>query len=857
MHPLPIDPLLPEIARILERESSLVLEAPPGAGKTTRVPRALLEHRAANPTGGEIVVLEPRRLAARLAARRVAEELGEALGETVGYQVRFEDVTGPKTRLRFVTEAILTRRFLRDPQLAGVGAVVLDEFHERHLHGDVALAYLRHLQRTSRPDLRVILMSATLDAEPAARFLDCRSLRSEGKRFDVQIEHAAQSDDRPLELQVVSAVRALTGEPARRLKKGEGAPGHGDVLVFLPGAREIRRAQEALEKLAAERDLLVLPLHGDLSPGEQDRAIRPADRAKVILATNVAESSVTIDGVVAVVDSGLARVMGHDPWSGLPRLRVEKVSRASATQRAGRAGRTRPGACVRLYTKIDFDRRPEHQLPEIARLDLAELLLELRAQKIDRALTWLDPPPAAALAAAEELLGQLGAIKTKGPASEHAQGGVGEDVDVGDVTDVGRRMLRFPLHPRTARVLVEAEERGVVDDATVLAALLGERDVRSAGRARFDQGRASDLAPTEDSDLLQMRDLFREAQEARFAPHVLRAIGLDPGPVFAVDRAHKQLRRIAREKKNGHGGDRDLLKCLLTGYPDRVARRVRGRTLAMAGGGRAELAESSVVRDAPWLLALDGDERSVRAASAIEPEWLIEFFADRIVETTRTVFVRATERVESVSLMTYEGLVLDESPTRADDARASELLADAVLADGVQGLSRFAPEGALDAWIARARFAHTVDPSVPMVDDDFLRAVLIAQCAGHRSFAELRAMSMVDAVQTQLGSIHTSRIFALAPTSITLAAGRTVKIRYEPERPPHIASRLQDFFGMRETPRVGGGTVALVVHLLAPNQRAVQVTSDLKGFWERHYPALRKQLSRKYPKHAWPERPES
>ncbi|WP_394821226.1 ATP-dependent helicase HrpB [Pendulispora albinea] len=849
MHPLPIDPLLPEIVRRLERAPNLVLEAPPGAGKTTRVPRALLEHGAAKEANGEgargeIIVLEPRRLAARLSARRVAEEIGEAPGETVGYQVRFEDVTGPKTRLRFVTEAILTRRLLGDPQLKGVHAVVLDEFHERHIHGDVALACLRHLQRTSRPDLRIVVMSATLDAEPAARFLGCDSLRSEGRRFDVRIEHATKEDERPLELQVASAVRTVMSLPEP-----------GDVLVFLPGAREIRRAQEALEKLAAERDLLVLPLHGDLSPAEQDRAIRPAERHKVILATNVAESSVTIDGVVAVVDSGLARVMGHDPWSGLPRLRVEKVSRASATQRAGRAGRTRPGVCVRLYTKMDFERRPEHQPPEIARLDLTELLLELRAQKIDRALEWLDPPPPVSLAAAEELLVRLGALET-------------EASSAGEVTAIGRRMLRYPLHPRIGRLLVEAEDRGVFDDATVLAALLAERDIRASARAQFGGGRGGrpgDVA-TEDSDLLQMRDLFREAQDARFTPHVLRAIGLDAGPTFAVDRAHKQLRRIGRLRDRDRGDDTELRKCLLTGYPDRVARRVRGRTLAMAGGGRAELAESSAVRDAPWLLALDGDESrrdvgTIRIASAIEPEWLIEFYADRIVESTRTTFVRTSQRVESISSMTYDGLVLDESPAagtaRADDAEAAALLAEAVLADGIAGLAAFAPEGALEEWVLRARFARTVDPSIPLVDDAFLRAVFLEHCMGRRSFAELREASFLDAVQARLGSVFTARIFALAPERITLARGRSVKIRYEAEKTPHIASRLQDFFGMKETPKVGGGKVPLVVHLLAPNQRAVQVTSDLEGFWERHYPALRKQLSRRYPKHAWPERPES
>jgi len=574
---------------------------------------------------------------------------------------------------------------------------------------------------------------------------------------------------------------------------------------------------------------------------------------------DLARSSSLMEAV-AVVDSGLARVAGHDPWSGLPRLRVEKVSRASATQRAGRAGRTRPGRCMRLYTKIDFERRPEHQPPEIARVDLAELLLELRAQKVDRQLAWLDPPPPAALAAAEELLTRLGAIeateavKTAAPDQSAA------------VTALGRRMLRFPLHPRTARVLVEAEDRGVVDDAALLAALLGERDIRTSGRAQFGHARSADLAPTERSDLLQMRDLFQEAQEARFSPSILRAIGLDAGPTLAVDRAQKQLLRLAASRRSlpvpvlgASNPDDQLLKCLLTGYPDRVARRVRGRTLAMAGGGRAELAESSVVRDAPWLLALDGDERLVRVASAIEPEWLIEFFSERIVESTRASFVRASERVESVSAMTYEGLVLHESPVQlSDDARVSELLAEAALGALAADAKAFTPAGEdLDGWLERARFAHTIDAQIPLVDDTFLREVLVGQCVGRRSFAELREVSFLQAVQGRVGSVYTARIFALAPERIALPSGRTVKIRYEAGKPPHIASRLQDFFGMKKTPRVGGGRVPLVVHLLAPNQRAVQVTSDLEGFWERHYPALRRQLSRRYPKHAWPERPES
>ena len=582
LSPLPIDPVLPELVRTLGSGANVVLEAPPGAGKTTRAPRAILDAGAV----GEIVVLEPRRLAARLAARRVADELGEKVGQTAGYTVRFEDVSSKATRVRFVTEGVLTRRLLADPELRGVSHVLLDEVHERHLQGDVALALLRRLRNERRPDLRLVAMSATLDAAPIAEFLGARVLRSEGKRFDVAIVHIAQPDDRKLDLQVASAVRTLL--------KG-GLDGH--VLVFLPGAAEIRRALEACEKLASENGVALLPLHGDLSPADQDRAVGRSSQRKIILSTNVTESSVTIEGVVAVVDSGLVRVARHAAWSGLPTLGIEKTSRASAIQRAGRAGRTQPGRALRLYTKADFDTRPEHDTPEILRVDLAQTILELRASGV-RDVAWLDAPRADALSAAEELLSRLGAFDKQG-----------------DVTPIGKRMLAFPLHPRQARVLVEAEKRGVAEDGALLAALVGERDLRAHAKTRFgDPGPANapDIA-TEKSDLLALVDMFREAEASGLANHAMRAIGLDQGAVLAVDRARKQLSRLVddRDAKRHPGSPKEaddaLLLAVLAGFPDRVARRKRqgSRDLALAQGGAAELAETSAVRDAPWMVAVD------------------------------------------------------------------------------------------------------------------------------------------------------------------------------------------------------------------------------------------------------------
>ncbi|MCA1616329.1 MAG: DEAD/DEAH box helicase, partial [Acidobacteria bacterium] len=536
MQPLPIDSVLPEIVAALKSEANLVVEAPPGAGKTTRVPSALLDAGVAG--DGEVWVLEPRRLAARLSARRVAGERGEGVGESVGYQVRFEEVAGPRTRLRFLTEGVLTRRLLSDPQLARVRVVVLDEFHERHLQADLALALLRRLQLTARPDLRLVAMSATLDAAPVARYLGgCRVVRSEGRRFPVAVEHLKREDERPLAAQVEAAVRRLLAEGL-----------DGDVLVFLPGAGEIRRAQNECEHVAAAHDLLVVPLHGELSAAAQDAAVQPAGRRKIILSTNVAETSVTIEGVAAVVDSGLARVASHSPWSGLPTLSVARVSQASAAQRAGRAGRTRAGRALRLYTAQDFAARPAHESPEMTRLDLAEPALELHAAGIGdlRAFDWFEAPPAPALDAAEHLLARLGALDASGR-----------------VTETGRRMLRLPLHPRLARLVVEADARGVGRAACVVAALIGERDIRARELFASDTKGPRAHRPAHRhgaSDLLELFDLFGEAARAGFAPERLRRMGLEAGAVRRVESARRQLERAlgaGRGKTRGEEGKGD------------------------------------------------------------------------------------------------------------------------------------------------------------------------------------------------------------------------------------------------------------------------------------------------------------
>ncbi len=750
---LPIDALLPDILNALEHSPNLVIEAPPGAGKTTRVPPVLLKR-----SGGDVLVLEPRRLAARLAARRVATELGERTGETVGYQVRFEDVSGPRTRLRFLTEGVLTRRLLSDPTLAGVGTVILDEFHERHLDTDLALALLRRLQQGKRRNLKLIVMSATLDAGPIAKYLgNCPVLRSEGKLYDLAIEYTPHSPA-PLEEQVAAALEKLTQRGVT-----------GDVLVFLPGAAEIRRAARAVEPSASRLGLLVLPLYGDLSPAEQDRAVSPADRPKVILSTNVAESSVTIEGVTAVIDSGLARVAADSPWTGLPSVEVRRISQASATQRAGRAGRTAPGRVIRLYSAEDFHRRPAADVPEILRRELSQLVLELRAMGIAE-LQWLDQPPEAAFAAANALLDRLG---------------------------VTPEMAELPLPPRLAKLLLEAKRRGVPEKGCAVAAVL------SAGE------RGS-------SDLLALAESDWQPQTRR---------------VF------DQLRKRISGRDSPIPGDSAILQSILAAFPDRVARHRRARAndgeLLLSSGGSARFPNCRW----EFLVAVAIEERRehglplVRLAAPIEPEWLLDRASERIsLEWNRTA-----ERVEQVTALVYDQLVIEETRAPAPPSEeASRLLAQKALEAGV---GRFADRDAVEQLRSRAAFGGiTIDAE----------AALAAECQGRISFAELEAANL-------LGTIRPPHLNHAAPGRLRLPGGREVQVHYESGQPPWIESRLQDFFGMRETPRIGGNPV--VVHLLAPNRRPVQVTSDLAGFWERLYPQVRKELARRYPKHKWPEKP--
>jgi ATP-dependent helicase HrpB len=846
MNPLPIDPFLPEIVTRLTKSHALVLSAPPGAGKTTRVPCALFDAGFAE--HGEILVLEPRRLAARLAAFWVAQELGEKPGRTVGYSIRFESVGGPQTRIRFLTEAILSRRIVQDPNLYGVSTVILDEFHERHIASDLALALLKQLQKRN-PKLKILVMSATLDAGPVASFLSDAPLMSiEGSPFDVQIEYEERPVSRPIHEKAASAVSKL-------VRSGAG----GDILVFLPGSAEIRRAAELLEPLSGRLGFLLLPLHGDLPSSQQRRAIEPAGKLKVILATNVAETSITIPGIAAVIDSGLARVAGHSAWSGFPTLTTAKISKSSAAQRAGRAGRTRAGHVVRLYTRPDFQSRPGHDIPEIKRTDLAESVLMLHGAGYHdtRSFAWFDPPEISAIEAAETLLAQLGAIGNGGR-----------------ITGAGVRMLQLPVHPRLARLILEGEKMGIAEEGALLAALISERDIRLDVRTSFGVSRAKtrpDVSAR--SDLLDLMDRFREAEQANFGPEHVLALGLDLHAVEAVRRAQRQLCRILSGRNRpapppspAEGAEEALLIAVLAAFPDRVAKRRKAgsRELLLSGGGSAVLSPGSVVRETEFLVAVDAEERKekdalkapgtiVRLASGIEIEWLAGLFPESITQKTELMWNERAGRVDELRQTSYLQIAIEEAvKTATPSEEASRILASQVLA---RGLTTFHDFSSLPAFRARLSLAagHFPTEKLPEISDDEIRRTVEKLCYAKRSLEELADLSLVAALMSTLTGRQRNLLEREAPERVKLKRGRSARVHYESGKPPWIESRIQDFFGQISAPKICAGRETLTVHLLAPNGRAVQVTQDLAGFWERHYPAIRRELMRRYPKHAWPE----
>ena len=806
----------------------LILTAPTGSGKSTQVPQYLLDDGLC-PTG-QIVVLQPRRLPARLLAKWVADQRGVRLGDEVGYQIRLDDRTGPRTRIRYVTEGILLRQMLADPRLTGIQAILFDEFHERHLYGDITLARALQIQETHRPDLRLIVMSATLDIAPLQKYLaPCEVLSSTGRTFPVTTEFLTKPvGDFP-----------LWDIAAEQLDR----PFDGDALVFMPGGYEIHRTVQAIRARHGRR-FLVFPLHGDLPPADQDAAVARYDQPKVVVATNVAETSLTIDGVRLVIDSGLARIPRYDPQRGLNTLLIEKISRASADQRAGRAGRTAPGHCLRLWTQREHESRPAQELPEIKRLDLAEVVLTLKASGVDdvKSFRWLEAPDAKSLDRAEQLLADLGAL------DEQSR-----------ITPTGQRMLAFPLHPRYSRMLLAAEQLGCVRPIAFIAALTQGRDIliRNPGKPVLD-ARAELFGDEHDSDFFLLMRACRYAERNQFQVERCRRLGIHAQSARQVTPLFEQFLAIAEREgldvAERPVGNDAIQKCLLTGFADHLARRLDAGTLRceLVHRRRGLLARDSVVA-APLFVAAEVAEVQGRdlnvmlsLATAVREEWLREMFPGDFRETRQTIFDPVQRRVFTETARQFRDLVL-ESKRSAEVApdEAARLLAEHCELPGWNE--------AVEQWITRvncvAEWVPELNlPRITAADRQMLKEQV---CHGAVSFKEIKDRPVLPVVKSWLSGPQQTWVEQYAPERIELPGGRRAKIHYAPDKPPIVAARIQDLYGVTEGLFIAQRRVPLTIEILAPNQRPVQVTSNLANFWRDQYPKLKQELQRKYPKHEW------
>ena len=833
--PLPIDDVLPELLAALRTNSCVVLKAPTGAGKTTRVPPAIFVAGLAGE--GNVVMLEPRRIAARATARRIAFEQGTPLGREVGYRVRFDEQVSSATRIMVVTDGILLRKLQSDPFLEGLSVVIFDEFHERNLNCDLALGMVRRVQQTVRPDLKIVVMSATFDCQPIARFLgDCPVIESQGRLFPVDIRYLKFRDRQPIQELAAAGIEQMLDQTS------------GDILVFLPGVPEIHRTTREIEALARRHDLAVMPLFGDLPAEEQDRVLSPCDQRKVVLATNVAETSITIDGITGVVDTGLAKVMRFDPDAGLDHLDLSPISKASADQRAGRAGRTQPGVCLRLWEEASHRARPDIDDPEIRRVDLAGPVLELLnwGEQDVLAFPWLEPPREATVEQALSLLTRLGAIDQQR-----------------QVTSIGRAMSNLPVHPRLARLLVEGHTEGVVDEAALLAALLSERNPFFQPQATTIRGPTRNTAVHRSrSDVFDRVQALQDFDEKGQRDFIFGSINV--GAAHFIFRTADQLRRelqseLGRSADPAHDREEALSRVLLVAFPDRLAKR-RDKSSdkgIMVGGKGVRLAPQSAVTNSELFLCIDVDAGStdavVRQASAIEREWLPESLLRQVDE----VFFHPTQQQVVARRRTYwDDLVLAETPcSLPDNDRPAEVLFEHAVrnwdkvfpADNVEVAGFLTRVRCLTEWIPQS--------SLPPLDEAALHTTLREFCSRCRSFSQLKQAPWLDHLKGRYDYAQLQWIEKEAPEKWQVPSGNHIRLTYEEGRPPVLAVRIQEVFGMKSTPCVAGGRIRVLMHLLSPNMRPQQVTDDLESFWKNTYTTVRKELQRRYPKHSWPEDP--
>jgi ATP-dependent helicase HrpB len=874
IHRLPIYEIERDIIARLQRDRRLILSAPTGSGKSTQVPQMLLKHGLLG--NGQVVVLQPRRLAARLLAARVAQELGVKLGDEVGYQIRFENCTSAKTKIRFVTEGVLLRQMIDDPQLRGVSAILFDEFHERHLYGDITLAQTLVQQEKHRPDLMLAVMSATLNAGELEKYLSpCAVLSSEGRMFPVEMEYAelpSYNDKRPVWEQAADAFSSYVH-----------GGGEGDVLIFMPGGFEIAQTIETLRHTSEAKGFILLPLHGELPPRDQDAAVARYDKRKVVVATNVAETSLTIDGVRLVIDSGLARVARYDANRGINTLLIDKISQSSADQRAGRAGRTAPGVCIRLWSREEHSHRAPQELPEIKRLDLSEVVLTLKASGVEdlRKFRWLEKPDEISLTHAEELLEDLGALKVVGQASRLSSsltkraGGENSQTEKLDrrdacptiITPIGRKMLAFPLHPRYARMLLAAQEYGCVHQACLVAALTQGRDLmlRNCGK-EVDSAREDLLGEKASSDFWILMRAWSFAFNNQFRVDACRKLGIHAVTAKQVGPLFDQFLRIAKDEgldtKPHEVKDEALQKCILIGFSDRVARRMDQGTLRceLVHGRRGVLARESVVQHAPLFVVAEireigGRDNEVNTilslATAIETDWLRELFLDDIKSDLHVQFDAQQKRVLAAELLRFRDLALAAKrvdPPPAD--AAARLLADEIIA-GRLLLPNW--DHHVEQWLARLNLLckECADLQLPAITEDDKKSIIEQLCHGAVSYKDIKERAVKPVVMSWLSHAQRELLDKHAPERLTLANGRTPKVNYEPGRPPFISLRIQELYDVNQTPRIALGRVPVTVHVLTPGMKPIQVTQDLASFWREHYPKIKSELARKYPKHLW------
>lgn len=824
----PIDAFLDDIATAASTHNTLLIKAAPGAGKTTRVPPRLLQDFR------RILVVQPRRLAAKLTATWVAAQLDSQIGETVGYQIKLENRSSSATRLLFVTEGILTRKMMQDPLLRDWDLVILDEFHERHIQTDVGLALLLAAQQ-QRPDLRLVIMSATLDNQGLEQWLDgCKTFDVPGKSFPVELEHRSMDARTYLDEHVAKNVRDILTDPRS---------GDGNILVFLPGRGEIERVASRLESL---RDVDVIPLTAELAQNHQLIG-RDNGRRKVVLSTNVAETSVTLPNISGVVDSGLARVSGHASGSGLPTLDIQKVSQASCVQRAGRAGRTRAGVCYRLFSQFDFGHRPAFTEPEIRRIDLSQTLLELATifpatPRSWEKIQWYENPDPRITQQNVQLLQQLGAL----------------DPD-GHLTDLGRKTASLPLHPRLARMVLAGQSLGAGEAALLGALIINEGLIL----------REEEASTHASCDICHQTQVFIDAKR-----HRQREWILDRGKVARIEEQYKSLASQLKMRSwqvIEEVPEKEVRRSIFAGFADRVARyrpladtgKKQLRAFNFCQGRGASLAPQSVVADEEWIAVVDareagGDDPTgtrgrIYAACTIESEWLTQDPFQLTSEEETTILDGKTGQPRRVRQHFYGKLLYAEKEISVSAEAVEQTLFSRVMKDWPQSYGDIT---ALKIYHAKLDLLdkHQILHKLPRFEGDMLELLIDYLCAEAKSLSEVKGRSLSQAIAEQLDYDDHETLRRECPNEIKLAHGRRVSVTYT-EGEPWIGSRIQDFFGQKDTPTICAGRQPLLCKLLAPNQRPAQITSDLHRFWEGSYHEIKKELKRRYPRHAWPDDP--